>query len=117
MQYGVSTFLWVSPFDTHAFDLVHKVREMGFDIIEVPVENKSLIDWPKLKDLTKSLGLKVTISGAFGMDRDISSEDPGIRKNGLQYIEDCVEIASFMESPLFGGPLYSAVGKTIFISE
>ncbi|MFC4871052.1 sugar phosphate isomerase/epimerase family protein [Negadavirga shengliensis] len=117
MRFGVSTFLWVSPFDTHVFDLVHKIKDMGFDIIEVPVENKSIIDWGRLKDLTGKMGLGVTISGAFGADRDISSEDPGIRRNGLRYIEDCIEIASFMGSPVFGGPLYSAVGKTRFISD
>jgi D-psicose/D-tagatose/L-ribulose 3-epimerase len=66
MRFGVSTFLWVSPFDTHAFDLAYKVRDMGFDIIEVPVENKTIIDWGKLKDLTAKVGLEVTISGAFG---------------------------------------------------
>lgn len=117
MQFGVSTFLWVSPFNTLAFDLVSKIKNMGFDIIEVPVENKSVIDWPKLKELVTDLDLKVTISGAFGFERDISSQDPIIRANGLTYIRDCIEIASFMNSPIFGGPLYSAVGKTRFISE
>lgn len=117
MQFGVSTFLWVSPFDTPSFDLVHKIKKMGFDIIEIPVEKKALIDWPKLKELINDAGLKVTISGAFGADRDISSEDPNIREQGLKYITDCVEIAAYMGSPIFGGPLYSAVGKTRFISE
>ena len=117
MQLGVSTFLWVSPFDNNSFDLVHKVKEMGFDLIEIPVEKKELTDWVKLKKTIQEAGLKVTISGAFGADRDISSEDPAIRQQGLQYIKDCVEIAAFMGSPLFGGPLYSAVGKTRFISE
>jgi D-psicose/D-tagatose/L-ribulose 3-epimerase len=116
MQFGVSTFLWVSPFDTHSFDLVYKVKEMGFDIIEVPVEDKELVDWDALKNLTDELGLKVSISGAFGADRDISSEDPAIRANGLQYIEDSIKIAAKMGSPLFGGPLYSAVGKLRSIS-
>ncbi|WPR73400.1 sugar phosphate isomerase/epimerase family protein [Algoriphagus sp. NG3] len=116
MQFGVSTFLWVSPFDTHSFDLVHKVNEMGFDIIEVPVEDKELVDWDALKKLTDELGLKVSISGAFGADRDISSGDPAIRANGLQYIEDSIKIAAKMGSPLFGGPLYSAVGKLRSIS-
>ena len=117
MQLGVSTFLWVSPFDNNSFDLVHKVKEMGFDLIEIPVEKKEIIDWAKLKETILDAGLKVTISGAFGSDRDISSEDSAIRQQGLQYIKDCVEIAAFMGSPLFGGPLYSAVGKTRFISE
>lgn len=117
MQFGVSTFLWASPFSTSHFDLVYKIKEMGFDIIEVPVENKDLINWPELKSIIQELDLEVTISGAFGPNRDISSEDPKIRENGLNYIIDCIKIAEDMGSPIFGGPVYSAVGKTRFISE
>ena len=117
MLFGVSTFLWVSPFNTNSFDLVYKVKEMGFDIIEVAVEQKDLVDWAKLKNLVKQTGLQVTISGAFGPERDISNTDPVIREKGLQYIKECIEIAKFMESPIFGGPVYSAVGKTRFISD
>lgn len=117
MQFGVSTFLWVSPFDTHNFQLVQHVKDLGFDLIEIPVEDKDLVDWTRLKNEIEKSGLAVTISGAFGASRDISSLDPNVRKNGLQYIKDCVEIAGRMGSPIFGGPLYSAVGKTRFISE
>ena len=117
MKFGVSTFLWTSPFSTNSFDLVYKVKKMGFDIIEIAVEKKELIDWNKLKELIKETGLQVTISGAFGPDRDISNEDPAIRENGVQYIIDCIKIAKDMGSPIFGGPIYSAVGKTRFISE
>lgn len=117
MQFGVSTFLWASPFSTDHFDLVYKVSEMGFNIIEIPVENKELIDWPKLKEIVKEAGLQVTISGAFGANRDISNEDPKIRESGLNYIIDCIKIAEFMDSRIFGGPVYSAVGKTRFITD
>ena len=117
MHFGVSTFLWKSPFTTNSFDLVPKIKEMGFDIIEIAVEKADLIDWVRLKELVNEVGLKVTISGAFGADRDISSMDPMIRKNGLKYITDCIKIAHDMDSPVFGGPVYSAVGKTRFVSE
>lgn len=117
MKFGVSTFLWKSPFTSHSFDLVHKIKGMGFDIIEVAVEQQELIDWVKLKELIKETGLQVTVSGAFGAERDISSEDPRIRAQGLKYIADCIKIAEHLGSPVFGGPVYSAVGKTRFITE
>ena len=117
MQFGVSTFLWASPFTSNSFDLVYKIKEMGFDIIEVAVEKQELIDWVKLKEIVKETGLHVTISGAFGLERDISSDDPNIRAKGLKYITDCIDIAQNMGSPIFGGPVYSAVGKTRFISD
>jgi D-psicose/D-tagatose/L-ribulose 3-epimerase len=117
MKFGASTFIWVSPFSTESFGLVQKVREIGYDILEVAVEDKHLIDWNRLKDLSRDAGLKIMISGAFGRDRDISSDDPEIRKQGLQYITDCIQIAEKMGSPVFTGPVYSAVGKTRLVPE
>lgn len=112
MTFGISTFVWVSPFSTAHFHLLPKIKEAGYDIVEVAVEDASLINWPELLLRTRDLGLKITISGAFGPDRDISSTDASVRKNGLEYITDCVAIAAQMGSPVFGGPVYSAVGKT-----
>lgn len=117
MKFGASTFIWTSPFSTDSFDLIPKVKEMGFDILEVAVERAEGIDWKLLKEQADAAGLQVTVSGAFGADRDISSQDAAVRKQGVEYILSCIRIAAAMGSPVFGGPVYSAVGKTRFISQ
>lgn len=116
MKIGISTFVWVSPFSSQHVDLLRKAKDIGYDIVEIAVEDRELIDWPLMKRTAGELGLDLSVSGAFGMDRDISSDKPEIRANGLAYIVDCAEIASEMGSPVFGGPLYSAVGKTRLVS-
>ncbi len=116
IQFGVSTFVWVSPFNTQSFNLLYKIAEMGYDIVEVAVEDKNIIDWNKLKKIAEKLGLKITISGAFGPNRDISSVNPSVRREGFDYIVDCIQIAADMSSPIFTGPVYSAVGKTRMVS-
>ncbi len=116
MLFGASTFIWVSPFSTGNIDLLTKVKNMGYDIIEIAVEDTRIIDWKLIKDTARDLDLKITISGAFGQERDISSTDPAYREIGKQYIIDCIRIAEQMDSPVFGGPLYSAVGKTRIVS-
>src|SRR5690606_36775251 len=117
MQFGVSTFVWVSPFDTAAFDLAYKVRDMGYDILEVAVEQEELIDWGKLRELVRETGLKVTISGDFGAERDITSDDPRIREQGMRYITDCIRLAEKMERTVFCGPVYTAVRNTRVLSD
>jgi D-psicose/D-tagatose/L-ribulose 3-epimerase len=116
MRFGASTFIWVSPFTTDSFDLLYKAKDMGYDILEVAVEDRNLIAWKKLKEKAKEAGIAITISGAFGEQRDISSTNPAYRQEGLDYIIDCIRIAEEMESPVFTGPLYSAVGKTRLVS-
>ncbi len=117
MLFGASTFIWASPFSTRNIDLLTKVKNMGYDIIEIAVEDTKLIDWVTIKDVARDLDLKITISGAFGTERDISSTESHFRQLGKEYILDCIKIAADVNSPLFGGPVYSAVGKTRLVSD
>lgn len=117
MKIGVNTWVWTSPFTTKEFDLIPKVRKMGFDILEVALDDPALIDAKQLRQLTEDNGLSVTVCGAFGPTRDISSDDPAIRKNGADYIRDAIGFAEAVGSTLFSGPVYSAVGKTRMVPE
>ena len=117
MLFGASTFIWVSPFSSVNVDLLTKVKNMGYDIIEIAVEDKNIIDWTLIKSIAQDLDLKITISGAFGEERDISSTEPAYRQLGKEYIIDCIKIAADTGSPIFFFLLYSAVGKTRIVSE
>ena len=117
MKIGVNTWVWTSPFSTREFHLVPKVKEMGFDVIEVALDDPSIIDAKLLRKMTKDNDLSVTVCGAFGPTRDISSDDPAIRKNGAAYIRDSIRFAEEVDSRLFSGPVYSAVGKTRLVPE
>ena len=116
MDIGISSFVWVSPFSSENVDTLYKAKDYGYDVFEVAVEDASLIDFRQLRRLAKSLDLKLSVSGAFGAERDISSDQSSYRAIGLQYIKDCIDIAHELESPIFGGPLYAAVGKTRLVS-
>jgi D-psicose/D-tagatose/L-ribulose 3-epimerase len=117
MRIGVNTWVWTSPFTTKDFHLVPKVKQMGFDVLEVALDDASLIDAKLLRKMTEDNGLSVTVCGAFGPTRDISSDDPAIRKSGAAYILDSIAFAEAVGSHLFSGPVYSAVGKTRMVPE
>ena len=117
MKIGVNTWVWTSPFGTKEFHLIPKVKQMGFDVLEVALDDASIIDAKLLRKMTEDNGLSVTVCGAFGPTRDISSDDPAIRKNGVAYIKDSIRFAEEVGSHLFSGPVYSAVGKTRMIPD
>jgi D-psicose/D-tagatose/L-ribulose 3-epimerase len=116
MKIGVNTWVWTSPFGTRDFGLVPKIKSMGFDIIEVAAEDPSLIDAALLRKTAEEHGLSITICGAFGPSRDVSSDDPAIRQNGADYIVECIRLAQAVGSNLVAGPVYAAVGKTRLVS-
>lgn len=117
MKIGVNTWVWVSPFQTENFDIIPKVKEMGFDVLEIALDDSSIIDADLLKKMLDDYDLKATVCGAFGPSRDISHEDPAIRKIGRDYILDGIRFAEKIGSSIFSGPVYSSVGKTRMISE
>ena len=111
MKIGVSTWLWTSPFNNDSLYLFKKIKDMGFDVIEIPIEDPRDIDISRINELKKMFGLSVTVCGAFGPGRDLTNDDPDIIKNCLNYIQDCLEISSELGCTYFAGPMYSEVGK------
>ncbi len=111
LEFGASTYIWESPFTTDNVDLTKRVADLGFDIIEICVEDPSQIDTERLKNGLQNSGIKATVCGAFGESRDISSEQSDVRESGLKYIKRCIDIANEIGSPIVVGPMYSATGK------
>lgn len=116
VKIGVSTWLWTSPFDTETVRLFPKIKEMGYDVVEIPVENPSLIDVKKVKSALDDNDLEATVCGAFGPDRDFTNDDPAYHKESYDYIESCLNICNELETKFFGGPMYSAVGKARLVT-
>jgi D-psicose/D-tagatose/L-ribulose 3-epimerase len=112
MRFGANTFIWRSPFSTQTdLDLLDKLKEMGFDLIEVAVEDPGLIELDVLKDALERTGLGVVTCGAFGPGRNISSLDPKERKAAKDYLVWMIDAAQYLGSEVVTGPMYSAVGK------
>jgi len=117
IKFGASTWLWASPFTTETIeDLFPKIAQMGFDVVEIAVEDPALIDIKKVKSALSKYGLDVIICGAFGDSRDLTNESMEVQKNGLSYIEDCLDICEELGVSFFAGPMYSAVGKARMLS-
>ena len=85
---------------------------MGFDLVEVPIENPGDFDYARAGAIARDHGLAVTVCAAMSPDRDLIHPDESIRANGMAYVRHCIEAAYTMGSSRVGGPLYSAVGRT-----
>ncbi|RYZ20099.1 MAG: sugar phosphate isomerase/epimerase, partial [Sphingobacteriales bacterium] len=112
VSFGVSTWLWTSPFSTASVEpLFSKIAGMGYDVVEIAVEDPSLIDVAVVKEALEKYNLGVVICGAFGPSRDLTNEDPAVHQNCFDYIDACMKICVGLGTKFFSGPMYSAVGK------
>ncbi len=111
IRFGVNTWLWTAPFDSRQLELFAKVRAMGFEVIEIPIENPSDFDVNGVRASLEAHGLEPVIVGVFSEDRDLSSEHTAVKDNGFSYVNSCLEIGHGLGAKIFTGPAYSAVGK------
>ncbi len=117
IQIGVTTWLWTSPFTTKTVELFPKIKEMGYDVVEIPVEYPELIDGKKVKEALDQHGLKAVVCGAFGPNRDLTNDDPAVHQTCFEYIDQCFELCNNWEAGFLAGPAYSAVGKARMVPE
>jgi len=106
MRFGANTFIFRSPFSTDRdLDLIPKLKEMGFDLIEVAVEDPALVDLDALESALLDDELGVVTCGAFGPGRNISSLDPVERQAAKDYLVWMIGAAQRLGSDVVAGPM------------
>ncbi len=109
---GLSTFLLASPFSDDAVrPAFEQVAALGYDLVEVCVEDPAVLSAPVLSAAARETGLAVGVCGAFGPERDLSHDDPARRRQGVDYLRGCIDLAAEVGSPHVAGPMYATTGR------
>jgi D-psicose/D-tagatose/L-ribulose 3-epimerase len=112
MKFGINTFLFLSPFTNEGIKHFSLFRDLGFDAVEVALENQGDMDYDKVLKGLKDAGLSCcAVCGAFGPDRDLRGNTEQ-QENSKAYVKHCIDACVALECDLFAGPVYSAVGHT-----
>jgi D-psicose/D-tagatose/L-ribulose 3-epimerase len=111
-QLGASTWIWTSPFTDAELGLVGRAKDLGFDVLELAIEDTDRVTAEAVHEAGERHGVGFSVCGAFGPDRDLSHDDPAVRRAGIEYVKACIDLAAGVGAPNVVGPMYSAVGKT-----
>ncbi|MFN8531660.1 MAG: sugar phosphate isomerase/epimerase family protein [Anaerolineae bacterium] len=112
MRFGVNAWVWVSPLTNEELKaLAPKVKAMGFDWLEAPLETIGDLKGKEGAAVLRDLGLGVSACAAMGPDRDLIHPDPAIRENGMKYIRESIDVLHDLGGTNLVGPIYSAVGR------
>jgi D-psicose/D-tagatose/L-ribulose 3-epimerase len=111
ITYGINTFLWSSPFQTKDLGILDKAKAMGFDLVEIPIEAESDIDYAAAADAYARTGLACTTCAVMGAGRDPSHPDRNIQLAGISYLKHCIDATKQMGGKIVAGPVYAAVGR------
>ncbi|WP_052573258.1 sugar phosphate isomerase/epimerase family protein [Haloferula sp. BvORR071] len=111
VTFGASTWLWTSPFTSEQGDLLRSIARLGFDAVELPIEDPDLVDPQKIRPILEETGLTPYLCGAFGPGRDLTNPDSAVRANTRAYLSRLMDLAEALEIPFIAGPMYAQVGK------
>ena len=110
MKLGIHAYEWCSEWSDKTLGIIDTVRNLGFDFIEIPLMRLDLFDPKAVKERLD--GFEVCTSNVLlSDDVDITSFDPDIRKNGVDYLKSCVLASAEAGAKMFSGVIYSQYMK------
>jgi D-psicose/D-tagatose/L-ribulose 3-epimerase len=112
IKYGINTFTWISPFRTKDLWLLDKAKKLGCDLVEIPIEGETDIDYAQGAEAYKRNGLECTTCAVMGASRDPAHDDEAIQRGGVEYLKHLVDATVQLGGNRIGGPIYAAVGRT-----
>lgn len=106
MKLGIHAYEWCSAWSNETLWIIDEVKKQGFDFIEIPL--MCLEDFDSQSVKARLEGLDIMTSTVILHDSmDITSFDEDARRNGVQYLKDCVRKSAEAGAKVFGGVLHS----------
>jgi D-psicose/D-tagatose/L-ribulose 3-epimerase len=109
---GANIWIWDSPItDAAIAEVAPRVKELGFDLIELPVEEPGAWDEDRAAALLEDLELGAGLCCVMPPGRDLATGDDEVTGATTDYLRHCVEVAAKLGSRVVAGPMYAAVGR------
>jgi D-psicose/D-tagatose/L-ribulose 3-epimerase len=108
---GVNAWVWVSPpTDESITAIAPRVKAMGFDVLELGLENPGDWDPARMAEVFAANDLGATVCAAMGPGRDLT--DPDTVASTQDYLRACIDAVVALGGNVVAGPIYTPVGKT-----
>ncbi|MEM7476261.1 MAG: sugar phosphate isomerase/epimerase [Planctomycetota bacterium] len=109
MKYGMNLLLWGGEVTDEMLPTIEKLKEFGYDGVELPMFNLDL-DYGKLGQQLKDLGLECTAVTVRNLEDNPISEDAAVRAKGIELTKKTLDCCSAVGAQTLCGPYHSALG-------
>ncbi len=113
LKYAVHAYAWTGSWSNETLDLIDRAKQLDFDMIEIPLMEVELVDPDAIKRRLGEVGLDVCTSTACSESSDITADDEAGRRQGVDYLKECIKVTAGMGATVFTGVTYSALGRKI----
>src|SRR5262245_42821563 len=111
MKTGMNLLLWTTHVGEEHFPLLAKLKQAGFDGVELPIFGGGLAHYQRIDRELKNLGLACTAVTICTKEANPISPDAGVRAKGLAHLKNVIEWSSAMGVENLCGPYHSALGE------
>ncbi|MBA4607803.1 sugar phosphate isomerase/epimerase [Aeromicrobium sp. Marseille-Q0843] len=110
---GINTWVWQSPLtDATVEARLEHVAALGFDAVELPLENLGDLTADVVGPALARTGLAPSVVGAMAPGRDLVGADDAAVAATQDYLRGCVDLAAGIGAEAVCGPFYAATGRT-----
>ncbi len=110
MKYGVNTMVWTTHVGPAEQPLLARIREWGFDGVELFLSPNEPTDIPAVKKVLDELQLGRTTCSVLPREANLISSHADVRARGIEFLKRCIERTAELGASLICGPLYAGLG-------
>ena len=110
VRFGLNLLVYTAAFTKDQVDLIPKVADMGFDGVEVPFNDLSLLDAAATRQALEKAKMGMTACCVMMPGTNPCSPDAAERAKGIERLKEMVDITAEMGGEAVAGPLYSPCG-------
>ncbi len=110
MKFGVNTMVWTTRVGKAQEPLLERIREWGFDGVELFLSPEEPADIPAVRAALDRLHLERATCSVLPREANLISSDPATRARGVGFLKRCVARTADLGAKLMCGPLYAGLG-------
>ncbi len=110
LRYAVHAYSWTDSWSNESLWIIDHVKELGFDLIEIPLMELEKVDPVACRERLQEVGLGVCCSVVLSDKTDITGPDGGVRRRGVDFLKGCVDATHGMGAEVLSGVIYSPLG-------
>ncbi|MFL6465955.1 MAG: sugar phosphate isomerase/epimerase family protein, partial [Bryobacteraceae bacterium] len=110
MKLGANTFIWADHWSSDLVPLLPRLKEGGFDGIEIPLISPDQIKADEVRRALEQNHLEGTVCSILPQGLNTISSDAEIRRRTREHLQSCIKTVADMGVTIMAGPLYSPVG-------
>lgn len=106
---AINLLLYGPVMDSSVLKELAYIQSLGYEGVEIPIFEEDIEFYRPWKEELDRLGLQAFTCTITNGSQNLISQDPAVRKAGLDFLKKAVEISAFLGSPYLSGPFHSGI--------